>query len=405
MSDPVAAVNTPVVARARVEAERTVAFIRGLYGTDAPIPLHAPVFVGNEKTYLAECIDTTFVSYVGKFVERFEHAVKEYTGAKHAVACSSGTAALHMALIVGGVKPGDLVLMPALTFVATANAVRYCQADPLFIDTDRHTLGFDMDQLADYLRTGTERKADGVYDKRTGRRIAACMPVHLFGHVARLDDLVALCMEHGITLIEDSAEAMGSFYKGRHAGTYGRIGVLSFNGNKTITTGGGGMVITDDEAIAQRVRHITTTAKVPHRWEFVHDEVGYNYRLTNLNAAIGVAQMEQLDRYIESKRAIAAKYAAFFADGPTRHVAEPAGCRSNYWLNVVLLPDRAVRDAFLSFTNDHGVMTRPAWTLMNKLPMYADCPALPLEGAQWSFVKERKASRTARSGNSTAFSQ
>jgi len=384
MSDPVVpAENMPVADRLRAESEGIVAFIRDLYGTEGPVPLHAPVFVGNEKAYLAECIDTTFVSYVGKFVERFEQAIKDYTGAKHAVACSSGTAALHMALLVGGVKPGDLVLMPALTFVATANAVRYCQADPLFIDTDPDTLGFDLAQLTDYLRTRTERKSDGVYDKLTGRRIAVCMPVHLFGHVASLDELVTLCTEHGITLIEDSAEAMGSFYKGRHAGTVGQIGVLSFNGNKTITTGGGGMVITDDEAVAKRVRHITTTAKVPHRWDFVHDEVGYNYRLTNVNAAIGVAQMEQLDRYIESKRAIAAKYAAFFAGGRVRHIAEPEHCRSNYWLNAVLLPDRAERDAFLTFTNDHGVMTRPAWTLMNKLPMYADCPSLPLSGAQW----------------------
>lgn len=366
-----------------VNPETTTAFIRGLYGTSGPVPLHAPVFVGNEKAYLAECIDTTFVSYVGRFVERFEESVKAYTGARHAVACSSGTAALHMALLGGGVRPGDLVLMPALTFVATANAVRYCQADPFFIDTDRSDLGFDLDQLAHHLRTRTERRTDGVYDKGTGRRIGACMPVHLFGHVARLHELVALCEGHGITLIEDSAEAMGSFFQGRHAGTFGRIGVLSFNGNKTITTGGGGMVITDDEAIAKRIRHVTTTAKVPHRWAFFHDELGYNHRLTNVNAAIGVAQMEQLDRYIASKRAVAAQYAAFFNDGPYHHVAEPRDCRSNYWLNVLLLPDRAERDAFLAHTNDNGVMTRPAWTLMNKLPMYKDCPALSLEGAQW----------------------
>jgi aminotransferase in exopolysaccharide biosynthesis len=316
-------------------------------------------------------------------VERFEKAVTDYTGAKHAVACSSGTAALHMALHVGGVKPGDLVLMPALTFVATANAVRYCQADPFFIDTDRNTLGFDMAQLADYLRTSTERRSAGVYDKGTGRRIGACLPVHLFGHVSRLDELVTLCAEHGVTLIEDSAEAMGSFFQGKHAGTFGHIGVLSFNGNKTITTGGGGMVITDDEAVAKRIRHITTTAKVPHRWEFFHDELGYNYRLTNVNAAIGVAQMEQLDRYIASKRSIAARYADFFGNGPISHFAEPADCRSNYWLNAILLNDRAERDAFLAYTNDHGVMSRPAWTLMNKLPMYSQCPALSLEGAQW----------------------
>ncbi|MCC7501234.1 MAG: LegC family aminotransferase [Flavobacteriales bacterium] len=365
------------------QTELTVAFIRELYGTTGFVPLHAPVFVGNEKAYLAECIDTTFVSYVGKFVERFEKAVMDYTGAKHAVACSSGTAALHMALHVGGVKPGDLVLMPALTFVATANAVRYCQADPLFIDTDRTTLGFDMAQLADYLRTGTERRNDGVYDKATQRRLGACLPVHLFGHVSRLDELVALCAEHDVTLIEDSAEAMGSFFQGRHAGTFGHVGVLSFNGNKTITTGGGGMVITDDEAVAERIRHITTTAKVAHRWEFFHDELGYNYRLTNLNAAIGVAQMEQLDRYITSKRAIAARYAEFFGNGSAQHFAEPADCQSNYWLNVILLADRTERDAFLAYTNDNGVMTRPAWTLMSKLPMYSQCPALSLEGAQW----------------------
>lgn len=365
------------------QAQRTVAFIRELYGTQEFVPLHAPVFVGNEKAYLAECIDSTFVSYVGKFVERFEKAVMDYTGAKYAVACSSGTAALHMALHVGGVKPGDLVLMPALTFVATANAVRYCQADPLFIDTDRTTLGFDMAQLTDYLSTSTERRSDGVYDKATGRRISACLPVHLFGHVSRLDELVTLCAEHGVTLIEDSAEAMGSFFKGRHAGTFGQIGVFSFNGNKTITTGGGGMVITDDEAVAKRIRHITTTAKVPHRWEFFHDELGYNYRLTNVNAAIGVGQMEQLDRYITSKRSIAARYAAFFSNGPMRHFAEPADCRSNYWLNAILLADRTERDAFLDYANDNGVMSRPAWTLMNKLPMYSHCPALSLEGAQW----------------------
>ncbi|MBL8001544.1 MAG: LegC family aminotransferase [Flavobacteriales bacterium] len=366
-----------------MNATDATAFIRSIYGAEGFIPLHAPVFVGNEKAYLAECIDTTFVSYVGKFVERFEQAVKDHTGAKHAVACSSGTAALHMALVAGGVRPGDLVLMPALTFVATANAVRYCQADPFFIDTDRRDLGFDLDQLADHLANGTERRADGVYDKGTGRRIGACLPVHLFGHVARLDELVELCAKHGITLIEDSAEAMGSFFKGRHAGTFGRIGVLSFNGNKTITTGGGGMVITDDEAVAKRIRHVTTTAKVPHRWEFFHDELGYNYRLTNVNAAIGLAQMEQLERYITSKRTIAGKYAAFFNEGPYRHFAEPKDCRSNYWLNVLLLPDRSERDAFLAHSNDNGVMTRPAWTLMNKLPMYKDCPALSLEGAQW----------------------
>jgi aminotransferase in exopolysaccharide biosynthesis len=366
-----------------VNPETTTAFIRGLYGTEGTIPLHAPVFTGHEKAYLAECIDTTFVSYVGRFVERFEEAVKAYTGARHAVACSSGTAALHMALLGGGVRPGDLVLMPALTFVATANAVRYCQADPFFIDIDRRDLGLDLDQLAAYLATGTERRADGVYDKGTGRRIGACLPVHLFGHVARIDELVDLCTRHGLAVVEDSAEAMGSWFKGRHAGTFGRVGVLSFNGNKTITTGGGGMVITDDEAIAKRIRHVTTTAKVPHRWAFFHDELGYNHRLTNVNAAIGVAQMEQLDRLLASKRAIAAKYAGFFADGPYRHVGEPLHCRSNYWLNVVLTPDLEARDELLAHTNDRGVMTRPAWTLMNKLPMYSGCPSLPLEGAQW----------------------
>lgn len=363
--------------------EGIVAFVRGLYGTDGPVPLHVPVFRGNEKKYLAECIETTFVSYVGNFVERFEAATAEYTGAKHAVACSSGTAALHMALLAGGVRPGDLVLMPALTFVATANSVRYCGADPFFIDTDREDLGIDREQLCDHLRNGTFRKGDDLFDRSTGRRIAACLPVHLFGHVARPDELAALCAEHGVALIEDAAEAIGSRSNGKHAGTFGHIGTLSFNGNKTITAGGGGMIITDNEAVARRVRHITTTAKAPHRWEFYHDELGYNYRLTNVCAAIGVAQMEGIADVIASKRAIAGRYADFFANGPIRHIAEPAGCRSNYWLNTILLQDRARRDAFLEYSNDHGVMTRPVWTLMNELPMYKDCPSLPLDGARW----------------------
>jgi perosamine synthetase len=359
-------------------------FVRTLYNTEESIPLHAPVFIGNEKKYLAECIDSTFVSYVGRFVGLFEEGVREYTGAKYAVACVSGTAALHIAFVLAGVRENDEILVPALTFVASANAIAYCRAIPHFIDSERETLGVSPEKLEEMLAAETEMRSDGFcYNIKTGRRISICVPMHTFGHAVRMDELMNVCNRYNIAVVEDAAESMGTFYKGKHTGTFGRLGILSFNGNKTITTGGGGMILTNDEELAKRARHITTTAKIPHRWEFDHDEVGYNYRMTNVNAAIGVAQMENFDRYIESKRSIANAYNEFFKESEITFFSERDFCKSNYWLNVIILKDRSSRDEILEVTNSNGVMTRPIWKLMSKLRMYDNCPTANLENALW----------------------
>jgi perosamine synthetase len=367
-----------------VSYQSTVDFVRNLYGSKEFIPLHAPVFAGREKEYLAECIDSTFVSYVGRFVGLFEEKTAEFTGAKYAVACVNGTAALHIALILVGVKDGDEVISPALTFVATANAIAYCRAYPLFADCERNTLGLDPDKLDEWLAANAEVRNDGFcYNKNTNRRIGACVPMHTFGHAVRIDELNAVCAKYNIPVVEDSAESLGTYYKGKHTGTFGKVGILSYNGNKTITTGGGGMIVTNDEEMAKRAKHMTTTAKVPHRWDFVHDEIGYNYRMTNVSAAIGVAQMENVQKYLDSKRSIAAAYDKFFANTDVQFFRERDFCKSNYWLNVVLLKNREERDKFLTYTNDNGVMTRPIWTLMNKLNMFHNCPAMNLENSQW----------------------
>lgn len=361
-----------------------ISFVRKLYSTEEFIPLHAPVFIGNEKAYLAECIDSTFVSYVGRFVGMFEESVRNYTGAAHAVACVNGTAALHTAFILAGVRDNDEILVPALTFVASANAIAYCRAVPHFVDSERDTLGIDVDKLAEMLAAQTEMRNDGFcYNKATGRRISICVPMHTFGHAVRMDELMAVCEQYNITIVEDAAESMGTFYKGRHTGTFGKLGILSFNGNKTITTGGGGMILTNDEELAKRARHITTTAKIPHKWEFDHDEVGYNYRMTNVSAAIGVAQMENFEKYIDSKRKIAEAYAGFFKNSDITFFNEREFCKSNYWLNVIIMKDRDSRDAILEATNGGGVMTRPIWKLMSKLRMYSGCPATNLDNALW----------------------
>ncbi len=362
----------------------TVEFIKKQFGHKEFIPLHEPVFAGNEKKYLNECIDSTFVSYIGKFVSEFEHRIQEFTGASYAIATSNGTVALHSALILAGVKENDEVLMPSLTFVATANAVAYCKAHPLFVDNSTKTLGIDVDKLREFLVTNSEIRNDGFcYNKKTGRRIVSVIAVHTFGHPVEMDKLNALAQEFNITVIEDAAESIGSKYRGHHTGTFGKIGVLSFNGNKTITTGGGGMIITNDEEIAKRARHITTTAKLPHRWEYVHDEIGFNYRMSNINAAIGVAQMEVLESVIKSKRELAEQYKEFFESTGLDFYTEPEDCYSNYWLNVIFMKDREDRDEFLKFSNDAGVMTRPSWTLLNKLRMYSECEKMDLEGANW----------------------
>lgn len=363
-------------------SEGFVRFVRELYGEpDAPIPLHAPVMGDLEKMRVNEAIDSTFVSSVGIFVTQFEHEVARFVGAKYAIATVNGTAALHVALMVAGVQPGDLVITQSLSFIATCNAIHYCGAEPVFVDVEEATLGLDPVALRVWLKQHTELRADGgTYDRVSGRRIRACVPMHTLGHPARIPAIVAVCDEFGLVVIEDAAESLGSFIDERHTGTFGRLGVFSFNGNKVITTGGGGMIVTDDEALAVRVKHLTTTAKKPHLWAFEHDEVGFNYRLPNLNAAFGVAQMARLPGLLASKRDVAEAYRQWCGAAGWDFVTESSGVRSNYWLNALRLADEGARDTFLASTNHAGVMTRPLWTPMHRLPMYAQCPrgALPV---------------------------
>lgn len=360
-----------------------VGLVRDIYATDGPVSLHEPRFRGNEKAYVVEAIDSTFVSSVGAFVDRLEATVAGYTGARKAVATVNGTAALHVALKLAGVDTGDWVITQPLTFVATCNAIAYCGAEPMFVDVDRHTLGLSPRALRSFLEEHAEREGTVCIHKGTRRIIRACLPMHTFGHPADLDGLIAVCSDWGLPLVEDAAESLGSRYRGRHTGTFGLLGTLSFNGNKILTTGGGGMILTDDPGLGVRAKHATTTAKRPHPFEFVHDELGYNYRMPNLNAALGCAQLEQLDGFIAAKRALAACYAEFFAGSEYAFVSEPEGCRSNYWLNAVVCRDQAARDALLEHTNANGVMTRPIWRLMNRLPMYGHSICGPLETAEW----------------------
>lgn len=362
--------------------ESTIEFIRAHYGAadGQTVPLHAPTFTGREKDYLAECVDSTYVSSVGPFVDRFERLVADYTGAAGAVVTVNGTAALHMALMLSGVERGDIVITQPLTFVATCNAITYCGATPAFVDVDPDTMGLSPEALRSWLETHTALRGGECRMKCDGRRVSACVVMHTFGHPARVEQIMDVCAAYGIAPVEDAAESIGSLRGGRHTGTFAPIGAMSFNGNKTITTGGGGMLLFASEDMARRAKHLTTQAKRPHRWEFVHDAVGYNYRMPNINAALGCAQLEQIDAFLESKRATASAYARFFADGHDgiRFMAEPEGTRSNYWLCAVTLPDRESRDSFLQATNDAGVMTRPAWELMHRLPMWSGAPRGPL---------------------------
>ncbi|MBP5481561.1 MAG: LegC family aminotransferase [Paludibacteraceae bacterium] len=356
------------------ELKKITDFIRDLYGCGDFIPLSVPVFAGNEKKYLNECIDSTFVSSVGKFVDRFEDDIAKFTGCKRAVVCVSGTNALHMSLMVAGVERDDEVLTQALTFIATCNALSYIGAMPVFIDVDRDTMGLSPTAVRNWLEKNAEIKDGQCFNRNSGRRVKACVPMHTFGHPVHLDELVEVCDEYHIELVEDAAESIGSLYKGKHTGTFGRVGALSFNGNKTITTGGGGMMLFNDEELGKFAKHITTQAKVPHRWEFRHDHIGYNYRMPNINAALGCAQLENIDKYVESKRQTAAAYKEFFKNVPdVEFFSEPADCRSNYWLNAILLKDRDRQQEFLQFSNDNGIMTRPIWELMNRLPMFEKC--------------------------------
>lgn len=358
-------------------------FIRDQYRTKEFIPLHAPVFRGRERELVLDTIDSTFVSSVGAYVDRFEKDMAVFTTSPRAVAVMNGTAALHIALKLANVVPGDLVVTQSLTFVATCNAIVYCGAEPLFVDVDRHTLGLSPTALDAWLSEHAQIDDQGDCRTRVGhRRIRACLPMHTFGHPVEIDALVTVCDRWNLFLVEDAAESLGSYYKGRHTGNFGRIGVLSFNGNKIMTTGGGGMLLTD-EIIGKRAKHLTTTAKIPHPYEFVHDEIGYNYRMPNLNAALGCAQLEQLSAFLASKRVLAERYIEFFKGGDLQPIVEPDNCTSNYWLNGVICQDAAQRGALLKATNDDGVMTRPIWTLMTRLPLYKNALRGPLDNAEW----------------------
>ena len=369
--------------------DEVVSFIRNYYQTpEGFIPLHEPRFIGNEKKYVLDSIDSTFVSSIGKYVDKFEEMMREYTGAEYAIATVNGTASLHMSLLLAGVKRDELVITQPLSFVATCNAISYIGAEPLFIDVDLDTLGLSADKLEIFLKGKTEIKGGYCYHKQTGKRISACVPMHTFGHPVEIDRILELCSSYNIALVEDAAESIGSKYENRHTGTFGLLGAFSFNGNKTITCGGGGVIITNDEKLAKLAKHLTTQSKVPHKWEFVHDHIGYNYRLPNLNAALACSQLEKLEDFILSKRKLAAAYEHFFSAKPEFHFyVEPKKSRSNYWLNVVLLKNKEKRDEFLAFTNNHGIMTRPAWALMNNLEMFKNCVCEDISNA--IFIVER----------------
>jgi len=372
-----------MTAEFRIEA--VIAALRQVTPAGKPfVPLHEPSFGGNEWAYVKECLDTGWVSSVGKFVDRFEEELAAYTGVKRAIAVVNGTAALHVCLLLAGVELGDEVLIPALTFIATANAVSYCGAIPHFVDSEERTLGIDPYKLGSYLDDIAEVREGGCYNRLTGRRIKAVVPMHTFGHPVDLDPLCEVCGRFGIELIEDAAESLGSFYKGRHTGQWGKLSALSFNGNKTITTGGGGAILTNDEELGRLAKHFTTTAKVPHPWEFNHDMVGYNYRMPNINAALGCAQLEQLPRFLAAKRELAARYGDKFAGiFGVRFFREPQNCQSNYWLNAILLNKgfAVERNALLQATNDAGIMTRPCWNLLSEQKMFFGAPSMRLETA------------------------
>lgn len=360
-------------------------FVRATFAEpSAFIPLHAPYFGGREKEYVLDTIDSTFVSSVGEYVNRFEEMMCTITGAKYAIAMVNGTAALQLSMLLAGVKHGDEVITQPLTFVATANAIAHAGAVPVFVDVDRDTMGLSPLALKSFLEKETTRDANGnCVNKTTGRRIAAIVPMHTFGFPSRIDEIVAVANAYGVPVIEDAAESLGSYYMGSHTGTFGLMGTFSFNGNKTVTCGGGGAIITNDAGIAKHAKHVSTTAKIPHAFEFVHDEVGYNYRMPNLNAALACAQLEQLDAFISNKRELASEYTAFFTGAPVHFVTEQPVAKANYWLNTIVFPDHMQQQAFLEESNANKVMTRPIWRLMNRLPMYTDCQHGPLDNAEW----------------------
>jgi aminotransferase in exopolysaccharide biosynthesis len=363
--------------------EKTISFIKELYNHQNPIPLHAPVFFGNEKEYVIDCIETTYVSSIGKYVDRFEQMIAVYTGSAKAVACVNGTNALYLALKLSGVGQNDEVITQPLTFIATTNAIVYCNARPIFIDVDKDTMGLSPQKVSDWLHENAEIKSGACFNRNTGNRIKACVPMHTFGHPIHVDKLLDICINWHIELVEDAAESLGSFCAGKHTGTFGSIGVFSFNGNKTITTGGGGMLIFRDKKQGEWAKHLTTQAKIPHSWEFNHDAIGYNYRMPNINAALGCAQMENIELIINNKRETALEYKQFFSGTNILFFDESDNFRSNFWLNAIILENKEKQLDFLKKTNNGGIMARPIWRLMNKLPMFSDCQCGNLENAEW----------------------
>ena len=360
--------------------DKVLTAIQSVVGS-GPVSLHEPSFDGKELEYLKECIDSTYVSSVGKYVDRFESELATFTGAKFAISVVNGTAALHVALKLAGVKSGDEVLLPALTFVATANAITYCGAIPHFTDSEDTTLGIDVLKLREYLSKTTSQESGKCINKITGRVIRAIIPMHTFGHPSDIDGLLSISNDFNISLVEDAAESLGSFYGGQHTGTFGLLGTLSFNGNKTITTGGGGAILTNDEVLARQAKHITTTAKLPHAWEFRHDEIGYNYRMPNINAALGCAQLEQLPSKLKAKRELFLRYKSAFKDlKGVQLFSEPKNCQSNYWLQTLLLDEieSKYRDNLLTVANNSGIMMRPIWVSMNELKPFRDSPSMEL---------------------------
>lgn len=363
--------------------KKIVDFVKSQYPNKEFISLHEPVFIGNERKYVLDAIDSTFVSSVGAYVNKFEEMMKQITGAKHAIAIVNGTNALHLALILAGVKKDEEVLSQALTFIATANAISYANAHPVFIDVDKDTLGMSPISLSNFLEENAEVRADGTYNKISGRKISACVPMHTFGLPCRVDEIAKICDKWNISLVEDAAESLGSFFKEKHTGRFGDLGVFSFNGNKTVTAGGGGAIITDDALIAKRAKHLSTQAKLPHKWDFVHDEIGYNYRMPNLNAALACAQLERLADFVRDKRELAKGYQLFFKENDFSSIKELDEAQSNYWLNTLILDDLDERNEFLSYTNANGVMTRPVWELMNRLSMFKHCQTDGLDNSVW----------------------
>ncbi|HPN84353.1 MAG TPA: LegC family aminotransferase [Victivallales bacterium] len=363
--------------------DKIIDFIREEQGGAKIIPLHEPRFTGDEIGVLRDCIESGFVSSVGEYVEKFEKAIAKFCGAKFAVATVNGTAALHTALKIAGVEPKDEVLTQSLTFVATANAISYTGASPVFIDVDKDSLGLSPEKLENFLRKDSKLKKDGTFNKRTGRRIRACVPMHTFGHPCRIDEIAGICRKYKIIMIEDAAESLGSLYRNKHTGTFGKAGILSFNGNKIITTGGGGMIITNDAIFAKRAKHITTTAKLPHKWDYIHDEIGYNYRLPNINSAIGYAQVKKLKGFLAKKRLLAERYAKFFKSAGIPFISEPKNACSNYWLNSILFENRSKRNSFLEFAHSRGILVRPAWRLMSELDMFKSYQCGNLENTKW----------------------